>query len=755
MRLTLRTLLAYLDDLLEPSDARELGAKVKESEFASGLVHRIRSVIGRLRLSAPNVLGRGIGADANTVAEYLDNTFPPDRVPEFEKICLESDMHLAEVASCHQVLALVLGEPAQVSPRLRDRVHGLLPAASESAASQRPGSRGRSAEDGSAAAGVAAETATGAREPSAPLGRRDSSWRDQEATDREPDAIAAGHARQFPAWLSGLVAGFLLTAILVAGYVWLNQPREMAKAPVEPPATEPRAEADTKPPGDLNPLGGTGSAADDQASLPSSIRPNTSEFQPEAAAEKVPIAPPLLVAPPDANTPEIPAGPADSNARMPTPEARTSADVSRSPAEGPGRESTSPTMPEGAVPEAGTPAATAASSKPRDVKAGAVAEAAAVPEKPKDIGRFVSEDQLLAVWDDVQSAWVRLPPRSALLSGIHLRGPTVYRPQMVLSNGFQITLNDLTDLQLSIEADGPLTMVIDFGHLIVSSLNGEDKQVNLQVRAEQFQVKLMDAMSQFAVEVRQVRLPGADPQPKQALTVISIWPTGGSLEIQHGPQPPRPVAMGNVWVFDGQADVRPTEKLPPWIASSQRRESDRLAQFRLANELGFERPLTLSLAELAAEGPTDTRSLATRVLASLDRFDPLIESFADPKLSSAWTVHYAALQDALARSQQTAALVQESAQKHWGTVFDAMWQMVVGYDPDKLAQRGASQMVSALEQEQLEFRVIAIESLRMITGSNFYYEPHRLPRRRESVRRWQRELEGGRIKHKDWPPVYE
>ena len=38
MRLTLRTLLAYLDDILEPSQTKEIGSKLTESKFASDLV---------------------------------------------------------------------------------------------------------------------------------------------------------------------------------------------------------------------------------------------------------------------------------------------------------------------------------------------------------------------------------------------------------------------------------------------------------------------------------------------------------------------------------------------------------------------------------------------------------------------------------------------------------------------------------------------------------------------------------------------
>src|SRR5215207_8055523 len=74
-QLTLRTLLAYLDDTLEPALARQLGAKVAESELAQEIIERIKKVTRRRGLKAPTPTPDDDGvSDPNTVAEYLSNT---------------------------------------------------------------------------------------------------------------------------------------------------------------------------------------------------------------------------------------------------------------------------------------------------------------------------------------------------------------------------------------------------------------------------------------------------------------------------------------------------------------------------------------------------------------------------------------------------------------------------------------------------------------------------------------------------------
>lgn len=116
MRLTLRTLLAWRDRMLPEVEQDELNLKVESSAIARQIVDRMSLVVGRKRLAAPRVIGKGLGGDANSIAEYLDNTLDPTKLEPLERILLESDIQLAEVTATHELLAAIVSDDEACKP---------------------------------------------------------------------------------------------------------------------------------------------------------------------------------------------------------------------------------------------------------------------------------------------------------------------------------------------------------------------------------------------------------------------------------------------------------------------------------------------------------------------------------------------------------------------------------------------------------------------------------------------------------------
>ena len=125
MRLTLRTLLAYLDDTLEANEARVIGEKLATNESAQELVEKIRRIRRSRSIATPITSANDFTSDPNIVAQYLNDNLSADQVTQVEESCLKSDIHLAEISACHQILTHVLSEQIRVPPTARQRMYKL------------------------------------------------------------------------------------------------------------------------------------------------------------------------------------------------------------------------------------------------------------------------------------------------------------------------------------------------------------------------------------------------------------------------------------------------------------------------------------------------------------------------------------------------------------------------------------------------------------------------------------------------------
>ncbi|MDG3005743.1 hypothetical protein [Paludisphaera mucosa] len=281
MRLTLRTLLAWLDDTLPPVQVREIGKQVGSSPLAQELVQRIHRVTRQRRLTVPSKNGPD-ATDPNLVASYLDNDLNAEQVAEYEKRCLTSDVNLAEAASVHQILSL-LGQRVQVPPEAKSRMYLLV--------------KGREAHAGPAAEGeaAAADPRTQPIVPWVVQGPAARNWLERFG----PAAACLGVFALF-AWSA---YESLKSDGPDAAHVAANVPAkvgERAPRPAPAPATRdeaPVADA-TDPPAEATPA-----EPEKAAEVPKSVAENTpAEAAPKAAPAPAPV--------------EVPAGAAAAIARI-------------------------------------------------------------------------------------------------------------------------------------------------------------------------------------------------------------------------------------------------------------------------------------------------------------------------------------------------------------------------------------------------------------------------------------------------------
>ena len=126
MRLSLRTLLAFEDNVFDVEQHRRLEQLLPADKTAEATLRRVRSIVRNPSLGVPGLVDHQEELDPNYVAEYLDHQMSGSVQEKFEAYCLSADKYLAEIASVHHILSNVLGEPARTSRECRLRCYEVL-----------------------------------------------------------------------------------------------------------------------------------------------------------------------------------------------------------------------------------------------------------------------------------------------------------------------------------------------------------------------------------------------------------------------------------------------------------------------------------------------------------------------------------------------------------------------------------------------------------------------------------------------------
>ena len=704
MRLTLRTLLAYLDDVLEPTETKQIGQKIQESAVAGKLVSLIRLVVRQRRLKAPSVSGPHIGIDPNVVAQYLDNTLAAEQVVDVEKVLLTSDELLAEVASCHQVMALASGKPAEVSLASRERLYALGPVAQ--ADQLQVDEPAGTTVNGAIAAARETERAAGAASP-------------KPASHEIPDYLrqSSWSQRAFPAAIVALLV-IVCAGLLISDPGFLTGIREAKR---ELNNTGRDAE---------KPSAATGSKADDVTGAGNN---------------------PVVAA----NTPRTPATPRNTPAIPPSPSLPPGLDPNPRPDE------PEPVAGKKPVPPGDIPADAALVANRTPAPGTVTAPANTVPANTISIGndpapilspalvQYTSGDGVVLRWDATQRHWFLLPRRSVVPPGELLAvlepfeavldvdrgatmatvmGDSVLRllpPDRATAWGLDVRRGRI--LLRSSRKEGtpaPVTSIMVGGDLWKLEFVSADTVCTIEVSPrEPVQFEKTLGQNWYAGVLRvlsgSVKWTTADGQSQQV---------GNEMSLDIAPQQPGPVAT--------QTPVSST-MVPEWTDAQKRKQAPlRRHAVQFEKEFELDQPVEMSLLSLIKHPNAKIVELAVHGLAMTESHAGMVQALAECGFEEGRFAARDGIRTWLARSPDRGPALKELLEQRY-PVADAaaLYILLWGFRPEDVTNKATSlEIINWLRNPQhVEIRELAYYWVVNLTGRKWEFRASEIPGRRESA----------------------
>lgn len=771
MRLTLRTLIAYLDDVLEPSQIKEIGQKLEESSYAASLVERIKDVLRRRRLTAPEVEGPGSSPDPNTISEYLDNTLSPETVADVEKICLNSDVNLVEVAASHQILTLVLGEPATVNPQTRERIYALGPVPGDQNLETTTDSPAQTATPESTVPAPVPQSTTSPVAPAQP--------QTMPAQDMEPfSSRIPDYLKTKPLW-KRFTPYFL---VLLAGAVWAGL---FFGDPTFFPELFSGGEPQNQLAGDPSANQEVDLAAIDKQSKPE-VKPATATPEDNEPAEKQPVAkspaakpepggetvamntkPPAFDPPPPADEEVGSTSPATTTAVPSTPPAAellpTTPAVSEnnSNPEAPAPNATE-TVPDKTV------AMTTANEKvkapePPKIELADVAEQAPAAQIESEDGFFLASVDKKHEFADAND-WLILSKVIPIQVGSPVASPEPFTARInipealckvVLLPGTCVTYigkNKAADMGFQIQ-EGRLRIEASRG--LNDAKDAAGPTLSIKVNDELWRLELVtrDTVCGIEIDPVQPHKPG-DTLGNNNYTGM-LYTYSGMVRFSDGKGKVLTIDAGH-WISLAAKDraigsINPTDqpkplRVPHWVEPNYK-DNSYLARRQVAafvKELNDDQLISLTMPAITKEVKPNISELATKSLALTNRYQSLVKVLDEVDHHESRIAAINGLRNWLPRDPQNGDLLKEALQKQYSPeMAEIIERLLWGFQSEDATDRFISgRLVEWLEHSHVAVRELAFNYINQLTGRDVDYSAIATPtQRRATARRWYSHIE--------------
>lgn len=711
MRLTLRTLLAYRDGVLDPKDAAVLEAKIKDSSTAQQISQRIEHEMQNRRLAPIPVDAREFGFEANLVAEFLDDTIPMETLPEMERKCLENNTLLSEIGSCHQILSRALSIPAPISAALRQRIRDLPnnPLANHSADANGRIRRmdapisvdGTNSKPQNTAVVVAS---------SKPMRKSNGELRGSGIE------LHDGLGRQVPEYLIGSDRGWLKSAAVATSLLFaLVVIGAMAIGPVD------RVR-------DL--LRKSDVIVDADSNVKSSIKKtavtndDSNLIDTKATIDESSVAPPV---------PTIEPAPAIQPASALDTETTSKATPTDSPKK---RELVD--------------SASIVKSEILGVKG----RIQWLPETKASSESIVLK---LSTTDDSATAiWQRMNPGEHVHLGDRVVVPPTQRTEMRVEPGIRLLCAGENDLELAKDIAWP-RVVFRSGRVLVFA-TPDAQEMEMDCNGIMVSVRFGAADGSCALELQNFWSIFTDEMSQaskvETQSSVRLFGVEGSLDYSFkiaNRKAGGTLAVGQYvdWKNGEATVVQELTEAPWWFRSSISRPIDLPAATDLQSALVGKAPgaIEAQLLELTNHRRGETAALAARTRMMLGRYDGLFEpegGFNRKNLHSHWQSLLAQIPQSLGREEHRAQLVNAIRTASPNRV-NSLLSLLIPPSQEQLSAGADKLLVEALSSSLMDERVLAINQLTNITGKSLGYHPDK--NQVEAIQQWRKLLGKNEIRY--------
>ena len=375
---------------------------------------------------------------------------------------------------------------------------------------------------------------------------------------------------------------------------------------------------------------------------------------------------------------------------------------------------------------------------------------------------------VLLRYDDKATGWFRVDPRAAIVPGERVLAMPEFRPEIALVSGVHLDLSGGTQVVMGggegsasakqAEAEFIPTIEVVYGRAVLINPTNGEKQIRLRLGPSIGTAKFARNAT-LAVDVERKHVPGIDPRQTPAPVEIRLFAPDGGVVWQDAAGE-KTAEKASRWTLtdSGASDMSPDPAPPEWIdhepviLPSEQRYGAPVIESSLASNA----PAETQLLELfQGSSRKEVKSLVARSSIYVGVFQPFIEALRDSEQKASWKTHIETLRTAMALNPDSANKVYQALVDQRGKPAAAdLFEMLCGYNadqvghsPDQMKAGAIPKLINWLEDDSLDYRVLAVQDLWEITGKRLMLNPAaKLPERTQNVKRWRSQLESGDLK---------